>query len=91
MVASYARPVARPEVAATPLDDELILFDPRSDQVYVFNTTGARIWSLCDGSRTTETLARELTVAYGLEHSQALADVGALLASLQDADLILME
>ena len=82
------RPSARPQVSAVPLHDELILFDERSSRTYVLNGTGARVWALCDGSRTLERVARAIASAYGLDERQAMADVQDLIDELERADLL---
>ncbi|MBV9169302.1 MAG: HPr-rel-A system PqqD family peptide chaperone [Chloroflexi bacterium] len=82
------RPAADPAVAAYPVDDELVLYDPRRGQGFVLNRTAARIWSLCDGSRTVRAVAAELASAYALEDEQALSDVSACLNELSRACLL---
>lgn len=77
-----------PQVSAFPLDDELVLFDPRNGQSYVLNPTAARVWEWCDGSRTLEALARALASAYALDEAQALADVSDLVEGLRRARLL---
>jgi len=82
------RPTPDPAVAAYPVDDELVLYDPRQGQGFVLNPTAARIWSLCDGSRTVAAVAAELAAAYALGDEQALSDVCACLEDLRRAGLL---
>jgi PqqD family protein of HPr-rel-A system len=88
---SAGRVTRCPAVLAEPLDDDLLLYDPRSGQAYVLNATGAYLWSLCDGSRTLCSLARALAASYALAYPDALADVRDHLDELQAAGLLLAE
>ena len=42
------------------LDDELVICDLERDQVHALNSPLARIWRLCDGSRSVEEIAVNL-------------------------------
>jgi hypothetical protein len=77
-----------PDVTTHPLDDELVLYDARNGQAFVLNSTAARIWALCDGSRTTNTVARAIATDYGITNRRALTDVRELAAELCRADLL---
>lgn len=77
-----------PDVSAYPLDDELVLYEPRSGEAYLLNPTGARVWALCDGSRGTGAIARELAGAFGLRGEQVVADVTDIIVALQQARLL---
>jgi PqqD family protein of HPr-rel-A system len=88
--AAGAVPVAAAQVTAVGLDDDLVLYDARTTQAHVLNASAARIWQLCDGSRTLAVVIQELSTAYGIEYAQAEADVNELVASLQSAGLLTM-
>ncbi|MBV9582502.1 MAG: HPr-rel-A system PqqD family peptide chaperone [Chloroflexi bacterium] len=79
---------AREEVLGVPLHDELVLYDGRSGHTYVLNPTGARIWSLCDGTRPLASLCSVLADDYGLSPRHAASDVEDLVDALQRADLL---
>jgi PqqD family protein of HPr-rel-A system len=81
------KPERRDGVVEHPLDDDLVLYDTRSQQTYALNRAGALLWSLL-GGQTVEGLARELTERYGLAPAQASADVGEFLADLRRAGLV---
>lgn len=85
---SAERPLPRPEVAAFPLDGDLVLYEPTGGSTYVLNPSASYIWSLCDGSHTIEDIASELADAYDLEEARALADVTALLDALRGAGFL---
>ena len=82
------RPTPLAEVATYPVYDELVVYDSRQGQGFVLNATAARIWSLCDGSRTTEQITRAIATEYGLEYADALVDVCECLEHLQRAGLL---
>lgn len=82
------KPVPRPEVSAYPLDDELVVYDSASAEAYVLNQTAARIWTLCDGSRTAPAVARDIAATYSLDYQQALADVHEFVSNLRRAGLL---
>lgn len=83
-------PVPASSVTAATLDDELVLCDERSGEVFILNVTGARVWSLCDGSRTIEALADLLAAEYQIDDQRALTEVQSLIGDLLDANLITM-
>lgn len=90
-ISSAGKPKPAPEVTTFPLDDELVLYDPRSAWAYVLNATAARIWSFWDGSRSIASVARAIATTYALPYQQALADVRDLIAELCSAGLLVIE
>ena len=88
-----ARPLVHPDVSAYPLDDEIVIYAPTDGQAtggqaFVLNRTAARIWELCDGTRTAAGMAREIADAYGQDASQVLTDVYELIEALHSAGLV---
>lgn len=69
--------------------DEVILYDPRSDNVHVLNGTAAVVWWLCDGEHTVEQIAGELAGLYELTPAKVIGDVQSALDSFKNADLII--
>lgn len=88
MQMSEARPMALPSVSSYPLDDELVLYTSTDGQAYVLNHTAARVWRLLDGTRTEDTVAREVAETYGEEYEQVLTDVRELVGHLQTVGLL---
>lgn len=84
-------PVPRADLSVFPLDDDLVVYDPKSGQSFVLNQTGSTIWSLCDGERSHLKIAEELSAHFSISFEQALADVRDLLDELQDADLLVQK
>lgn len=83
-----ARPRAHPDVSSYPLDDEIVIYTPSDGQAFVLNRTAARVWELCDGTRTDIAMAREIAAAYGEDEGQVLADVRELIEGLSSAGLV---
>ena len=88
---STPRPRPREGVQALPLDDELVLYDPKDAQAHVLNATAAHIWTLCDGARTIEALAHSVAAAYALDYTQVHNDVHGLITSLANAGLLTLD
>jgi PqqD family protein of HPr-rel-A system len=82
------RPRSAPDVTTYELDDDLVLYDARTTQAHVLNASAARIWQLCDGSRSPLALALALSTTFDLDPSRARADVDELVASLTAAGLL---
>ena len=78
----------RPDVSLHELDDQLVIFDPKSGQAHFMNPTASYLCGLLDGSRTTSELARSLSAAYDVPYGAALADVRMALNCLNDANLL---
>jgi coenzyme PQQ synthesis protein D (PqqD) len=77
-----------PDALATRVGDEIVLVHTRTDQIYVLNRTGARIWELlcedCDRDEVERRLAGEFEVPAG----ELTGQVDDLIASLTTGHLI---
>jgi PqqD family protein of HPr-rel-A system len=82
------RPVPRPDVSAYTLDEELVVYDPRSAETYLLNPTAAYVWEACDGENTIEEIARGLSEGYAIDVERALDDVREIIQGFQRAGLI---
>ncbi len=54
-------PRAREDAVFRSLGREWVIYDPRTRLLHVLNTTAALVWSFCDGTRSPEEIAHELT------------------------------
>lgn len=54
-------------ILETVVDDDISLYDPRSEQVLVLNGTASDIWRLSDGEHDIEGMTLLLAEAYGVE------------------------
>ncbi len=87
-VTSDARPRQMPDITASDLDDELVLYNLRTDQVHVLNATAAAIWELCDGSLSVREIAAVLADACQVPLARVEPDVQNMLAEFHQAGLI---
>ena len=69
------RPVASPNVVEHEIDDDLVLYDPRTDAVHVLNETAAAVWWLCDGQLTCREIATQIAKLYGKQLPDVEEDV----------------
>ena len=72
-------------VVALPLDDELLLLDPRTDGVHQLDRLGAVIWSVLDGEATVDELVDDLADVFAAPADTVRHDLGELLAALRTA------
>ncbi len=64
------------------LDDEVILFNPSSREIFHSNNTGSLVWQMCDGQRTVNDIIQLLSIAYPDSGRQIERDVSDLLQEL---------
>jgi len=65
-----------------------MLFDASAGRLFELNETGRAIWSLCDGSRTVEEIAKAMEAEYGIEPAKAADDTSAFIAKMKELNLI---
>jgi precorrin-6B methylase 2 len=68
--------------------DEVLLLDLSSGVYHVLNETAARMWSLIENGGTVADVAAAIAAEYDVEPSNALEDVRALIAALEQERLI---
>ena len=75
--------VRQADVEAHQLPDQSVLLFAQSGGVAVpVNESGARIWNLCDGTRTVDDIIEELASCYDAARSQVDRDAREFLAKL---------
>jgi len=80
---------ARQDLMAKQVGADLILYDLISREIHVLNATAAAIFQLCDGSRTSEEIAKLLAETFdGVEYVQAYEDVKRALDMLRAKQLV---
>jgi hypothetical protein len=84
--------IDRPRQAAglveCPVQNELLLYDPRSDRAVALNESARAIWALCDGRRSAADVAALLGERLGLPRHALACDVGRVVSELQDAGFL---
>jgi hypothetical protein len=75
-------------IASRVTPDEMVLVQLQSDQIYVLNRTAARVWELlADGCDRAE-IERRLLAEFQVAEDVLAAQIGQLLTSLEDQQLI---
>lgn len=70
------------------VDDDLIVFDPKTERYYTLNRTAREVWELADGTRTAGDIAAVLAERYDADAAQVAPDVADIIAHLADAGLL---
>jgi Coenzyme PQQ synthesis protein D (PqqD) len=83
--------IKNPAVVCTDMDDGAVLLDLETTAYYSLNRTALGIWKLIDNEPTVEGIAARVTEKYQVDHEQALASVGRLLATLEHEKLVRTE
>jgi hypothetical protein len=55
-----SHPKGRGDTVFRALAKEWVIYDPTTDLLHVLNATAALVWSVCDGSRSEDDIAREV-------------------------------
>jgi len=79
---------ASPDALAARVGDEVVLVHTRTDEIYVLNRTGARVWDLlCDECDPAE-IERRLVEEFEVTPAEVSEQVENLIASLAKGQLI---
>lgn len=70
------------------LSEELLLHVPGSSSAHSLNASARAIWALCDGQRSIDAVAGDLTRRFEVPPGESLAAVRNVLARLVDLGLI---
>ena len=82
-------PIRQPDVETHRLPDQsVLLFGESSGAAVPVNESGARIWALCDGTRTVDEIIEELTGFYDAPRSQVDGDVRQFVSALIELGLL---
>jgi hypothetical protein len=69
-------------------DNEIVLFDPRTNKLHSLNPTASLIWRYCDGRHTISMLAALLSQSYAVPADRAESDVGHLIENMRAEGLL---
>jgi hypothetical protein len=64
------------------LDGEIVLLHPARNTIIYSNQTGALVWQLCDGLRTTDEIIEILSAAYPEAQAEIRMDVSNVIQTL---------
>jgi coenzyme PQQ biosynthesis protein PqqD len=82
------RPKRRDRVLAEQVDGETVLLNLDSGMYFALNEVGARIWELCDGTRTVAEIVTSICEEYAAPEEVIRADVNELLSALSAEQLV---
>jgi len=81
-------PVISRDVVGRIYDQEGVLVNTRKAQIKVINEVGAYIWSMLDGVRSVQEIARAVSTQYDVELDQAEQDTLEFVRDLSQKGLI---
>jgi len=79
---------ADPAVHAVDVDDEVLIWDARAEQLHRLNPPAARIWHALSSWRTTDELSAEMTAGSDADRARVGRDVADCLAGLAQTGLV---
>jgi coenzyme PQQ biosynthesis protein PqqD len=83
-----SRPVRRQRVLVQTADDQMMLLDLDGGMYFALNDVGARVWELCDGTRTVAEISSLLANEYDAPATMIDDDVLELLGELAAEQLV---
>ncbi len=81
-------PRKRADLFVREVEEELLLYDPHTGEVFLLNETAASIFDLLDGSRSPQDVADELLRLLPADPDQVLADVHRILEEFKKGGLL---
>ena len=81
-------PRLREDVLFREVEDELLLYDPRTGETLLLNDTAAAIADLCDGSISTTSIVQEIVSLVGADPAQVEADVEKIIGELGERGFV---
>ena len=82
------RPLRAIAVLSQAADDSLVLLHAETGQYFTLERVGARIWELCDGTRTANEIAVVISREYDADETIVSSDTAELLSELSAVGLI---
>jgi len=73
-----------------PIDEEALLFDPKTQMLFQLNETAFAVWNTCDG-RTIRDLAQSLTARFDVDVETSLRHTRALVGLFKAGALLTVE
>ena len=77
-----------PHASAVEIDGETVVYDRRTEQVHLLNVIASIVWWELDGTVTLAALCDQLGSTFGEPVTRIRADVLALVARLEEAELV---
>ena len=83
-----SKPVRNSEVISRDEQNKTVLFDSRSGEIYLVNSTATYVWSLCGGSLDSDEIANAVSTKFNAKDRDVKADVKKLLDRLSELGLV---
>lgn len=83
-------PVVCPHASSVEVEDKTFVYDERLHTMMVLNPTAAAIWAGCDGRRTIDRLAEDLSATFGEDLDRVQTELLATVLKLADLGLVEM-
>ncbi len=84
-------PYPAPQVASLDVDGEIILFEPDEHRAHLLSATASIIWPFLDGRTSLAELADDVTEAFGVDASVALADIEQFVAQMVERGFLIVD
>jgi len=85
------RPRLRPNLIVRQVEEDIVLYDPVTDQTALLNHSAAAILELCDGIRSTDEIVIEIAALYLTDPEPIAAQVDVTLAEFARHGLVDIE
>jgi hypothetical protein len=82
------RPTRRPQVLSQGVPDKLVLLTPDDGSYFALNDVGARVWELCDGTRSVRDIVATVADEFDAPITVIEVDVVELLDDLASERLV---
>ena len=82
------RPARRPDVWLRQSEDENVIYDPKTSQVHMLNSTALAIWVLCDGQTTVAEMIQAVCELSGLPEDVVEEDLTRILDRFADSKIL---
>ena len=76
------------EIVEREIEDDIVLYDPRSDATHILNTTAAAVWWLCDGDLSPAEITDEVARFFEQDQENVTPDVARVLDEFRAQRLI---
>ncbi|MDO9084974.1 MAG: PqqD family protein [Anaerolineaceae bacterium] len=83
------KPLRNQDFRLEKMDDELLLFNPKSTNILYLNETASLIWQLCDGQRSVNTMIDLLSESFPEAELSIKKDVEETITLFSDHGAIL--
>jgi len=70
------------------VDDELILYNPTTEQYFTLNRSAREVWELADGTRHAHEITLTLAERYGIASAALAQDVADIIRSFREEQLL---